>query len=195
MAAGKGATKREQREQAKQTKAQRKGRRRLLWLLAAVIVVGGGGWFYARESSLPGQQFEDQGRRHIPAGTPALSYNSNPPTSGAHSSPARWGAHAEDIPEIKQVHNLEHGGVLIQYNCARLPAGESCDALISGLRRAFNQARKEIDRKIVLAPYGKSPRPVAVTAWRWLQYFDSADEAGILAFAEAHINSAPERLP
>lgn len=180
--------------ESKQRKASAK---KTQWVLPLVIVavLAVGGWWYAQsDQDLPGQQFDTQGRTHIPNGTAPPIYNSSPPTSGAHSSPAPWGVHSKEIPLINQVHNLEHGGVLIQYNCSKRPPATSCFDAVSQLRKILTKARREVDKKIVLAPFGGMERFITVTAWTWLQYFDQVDEKAILHFARSHINNAPERV-
>ena len=65
----------------------------------------------------PGQAVPDLGRDHVPDSTPA-SYNSNPPTSGPHS--VEWirpGIYPDPQPDGKLVHSLEHGYIVISYNC------------------------------------------------------------------------------
>jgi hypothetical protein len=43
-------------------------------------------------------------------------YNSFPPTSGTHYYlPAKWDIYTFAIPQIALVHNLEHGGIVVQY--------------------------------------------------------------------------------
>jgi hypothetical protein len=132
-----------------------------------------------------------------------VKYNNSPPTSGPHAGPASWGNHSNEVPEINQVHNLEHGGILIQYNCVHLRGlvinqvvvhlqGQSCDELRTELREVLLKAREEIDRKIILAPYSKMPSLIAVTAWTRIQYFDKVEAEGILRFVEVFINEAPE---
>ena len=189
------SSKKERRAEQAREKSSRKRNKWMLWLVVLVALAAGGGWIYQRQANLPGQQFANMGQAHIPQGTPAPAYNSSPPTSGPHSSTARWGRHTTEILEINQVHNLEHGGVLIQYNCSRLPEGRSCSDLRGKLQGILAKAQAANGHKFILAPYGKQPRPVAVTAWTWLQYFDEADEAGILAFADAHYNNGPEDVP
>ena len=45
-------------------------------------------------------------------------YSSTPATSGWHYYQwARWGIHDKEVPEEILVHNLEHAGVVIYYNC------------------------------------------------------------------------------
>jgi Protein of unknown function (DUF3105) len=43
-------------------------------------------------------------------------YNSFPPSNGPHYfTPAPWGNYADPVPQVVAVHNLEHGGMLIEY--------------------------------------------------------------------------------
>lgn len=52
---------------------------------------------------------------HVPLGT-ALSYQANPPASGAHYDLwARYRAFADAVPREYWVHNLYHGGVVLLY--------------------------------------------------------------------------------
>jgi hypothetical protein len=50
-----------------------------------------------------------------PEGT-SKKWNTDPPTSGPHYQvPAIWGAYTEPLLPAQVVHNLEHGGIFIQY--------------------------------------------------------------------------------
>src|SRR6476661_9283452 len=54
---------------------------------------------------------------------PAPSWNSFPPTSGRHYYiPLPFGIYTEVMPEIRLVHNLEHGAVILQYGDKVPPA-------------------------------------------------------------------------
>ncbi len=176
-------------------KARGKVTRWLVRLAILAVLAAGVGWYYFTQSNLPGQGIEGMGRAHVSQSSPVSRYNSSPATSGPHANPARWGEQLTEISELNQVHNLEHGGILIQYNCRQLPAGSSCGEIQAVLSAVFRKARREIDRKIILAPYGKMPRLIALTAWRRLQYFDEVNETGILRFVKLFINSGPERGP
>ncbi len=69
------------------------------------------------------QTFEDLGREHLAPGQTYDFYNSDPPTTGPHAPlPAEWGVH--DLPVAREVlpHNMEHGGVVVLYDCS---AGEA----------------------------------------------------------------------
>src|SRR2546422_553193 len=72
-------------------------------------------------------------------------YNSDPPTSGPHMPYiAPWGIHTEPIPRQLQVHNLEDGGIMVQYHC---PQG--CPDLVAKLTAIVSS----YDRQVILAPY------------------------------------------
>jgi hypothetical protein len=79
------------------------------------------------------------------------------------------------VPWSLQVHNLEHGGVVIQYRCS-----EPCPQLTDQLTR-------------VAAPWGRviiAPGPflearIALTAWGRIDLLDEFEEERIAAFLEA----------
>ncbi len=114
---------------------------------------------------------------HIALGEPHPPYNSDPPTSGPHTGGvARWGVHTEPIPKEMQLHNLEDGGVAINYSC------QDCPELVDRLQAVANR----YDR-VVLAPYPGLERKIALTAWGKIDTFDEFDEARIVKFIKAHI--------
>lgn len=114
---------------------------------------------------------------HIPLGDPHPPYNSDPPTSGSHTSGiARWGVHTEPIAKEMQLHNLEDGGVAINYSC------QDCPELVEQLRAIAGR----YDR-VVLAPYPGLESKIALTAWGKIDKFNEFDEARIVKFVKAHI--------
>ncbi|HEX6903524.1 MAG TPA: DUF3105 domain-containing protein [Thermoanaerobaculia bacterium] len=114
-----------------------------------------------------------------------------PPTSGPRQAwLADWGAHREPVPHEQQVHNLEHGGVILQYNC---PGG--CPDVVERLEALARE------RDFVLvAPYPWMKSRIALTAWGRIEILDSLDEARIHAFLDAWAGrsheetAAPETL-
>jgi hypothetical protein len=144
-------------------------------VLAAIVV----GYFaYRAQANLPGAQLPDQGNLHIAsADSPHVPYNSDPPTSGPHLSYiAPWGVHTRPIVRELQVHNLEDGGVLVQYNC-------ECPDLVAKLKAIVQR----YDKYVILAPYpGMKPR-IALSAWTRLDTLEELDEARIKRFIEAYI--------
>jgi hypothetical protein len=87
--------------------------------------VGGIAWAMTRDGGGAATEgpcrldvFEAQKATHVPpAEMPEdFEYNSYPPTSGPHHpSPAVWDVYGEPIAQRHLIHNLEHGGVVIQY--------------------------------------------------------------------------------
>ncbi|HSR51540.1 MAG TPA: DUF3105 domain-containing protein [Acidobacteriota bacterium] len=108
---------------------------------------------------------------------PHIPYNSNPPTSGPRlSGLAEWGPHPIPVPLELQVHNLEHGGILIQYNC---PQG--CAELVARLE-SFIEDRD----RVLLAPYPLMDSRLALTAWGRLLRLESFDAPRMEAFIQAY---------
>ncbi len=75
------------------------------------------------------------------------------------------------------MHNLEDGGVLVQYNC---PQG--CPDLVDKLRSIVSS----YNQQVILAPYPGKDRRIALTAWGWIDKFDEFDEQRIVRFIKAY---------
>lgn len=146
---------------------------------------GGGRPEYAFEV----QTFEDQGREHLAEGQEYSSYNSNPPTSGPHApSPAPWGVSDTTLAKEVPVHNMEHGGVVIWYDCSAGTAPldeDGCGQLRDQLRDVTQ--RKIDEGKLVLTlPYGGLDHRINLTAWTTLDGFDEFDQDHVEAFIDAY---------
>ncbi|MBI3596499.1 MAG: DUF3105 domain-containing protein [Nitrospirae bacterium] len=126
----------------------------------------------------PGQEVPSLGNDHIKTPSdPHISYNSIPPTSGPHlSTIAKWGVSKTPIPDELQVHNLEDGGVMIQYNC------QNCDGLVAQLETFAAKYNK-----VIVAPYPKMKAAIALTAWGRIDTMDQPDEARIDRFIKAYM--------
>jgi len=162
------------------TRSARRGR---LWASGvAVTVVAAAlvGYFaYRAAADLPGAKLPDQGNAHIQMATdPHVPYNSEPPTSGPHLPYiAPWGIHATPIVKELQVHNLEDGGVMVQYHCAT-----PCPDLVAKL----GEIVKRYETQVILAPYPGMRTRIALTAWTRLDAFDDFDEARIVRFIRTY---------
>ncbi|MGH7383615.1 MAG: DUF3105 domain-containing protein [Candidatus Rokuibacteriota bacterium] len=158
-------------------------RRRRLWMSGfaiAVVVAGVVGYFaYRAAADLPGVKLPDLGNAHLQLATDAhVAYNSEPPTSGPHLPYiAPWGIHTAPIVRELQVHNLEDGGVMVQYHCAT-----PCSELVAKLTRIV----RGYERYVILAPYPGMRTRIALTAWTRLDAFDDFDEARIVRFIRAY---------
>ena len=132
-------------------------------------------------TALPGVYYADQGRGHLEAGTQYGLYNSAPPTSGPHDpAPTSWGVHDTPVPKEKLVHNMEHGGVLILYNC---PSG--CADIVTVLAD-YTKAELAKGKNIGMAPYPGMDRRIALVAWTRLDPFDDMDMERVKRFVDAH---------
>jgi hypothetical protein len=75
------------------------------------------------------------------------------------------------------VHNLEDGGVMVQYNC---PA--ACPDLVAKLTAVVSGYQSQV----ILAPYPGMKTRIALTAWTRLDAFDDFDERRIQRFITAY---------
>src|SRR3990170_7051999 len=91
------------------------------WKLAlGIVLILGGVWFVKYITTpAPGQSVPDLGRDHVSVEQFArTTYNSNPPTSGPHFETwVKPGIYTEPQHDGELIHSLEHGYVIISYNC------------------------------------------------------------------------------
>lgn len=160
--------------------------------LPSLPIAGQGGIFGGGVPDGPGMKLETQGSTHIESGQSHPSYNSIPATSGWHYdrplAPVRWGIHTEFVSDEYRVHNLEHGGIGIHYNCP-----DGCDELVRQLADIVELGRDE-GMKILLSPYPGMETTIALTAWTFIDKFDVFDRDRITDFINTHESSptAPE---
>jgi hypothetical protein len=189
--------------QARAARRARRNRRRRLVKLGALAGVGAIAFLFIVAlfaGSLPisigssggsggvGQRMREQPATHIDPGQSHPEYSSVPATSGPHYAvplaPTRWGVHEEVVSDEVLVHNLEHGGVGVHYNCP-----EGCDELVEQLEDIVNRATK-----VVMSPYPDMETRIALTSWTYIDQFDEFDEARIEEFILGNVDSdaAPE---
>jgi len=165
---------------AEQKRAQQRGLAGRVGLYAAVcvVVLASGYWAYGKlTEKVTWVDVAILPSPHVKLGETHLPYNSDPPTSGPHTDAlARWGVHSEPIPKETQLHNLEDGGVVINYGC------QDCPELVGRLKTIADR----YDR-VVLAPYPGLERKIALTAWGKIDKFDEFEEARIVRFIKKHI--------
>lgn len=149
------------------------------------------------DGAIAEREVANEGSEHVPVGTP-VPYSANPPASGAHYSgggiaPTAKGFYEEVVPPEVWVHNLEHGDVVVLYDCI----GE-CDPVFLNSLRSLTDAvppSKFGTKKIVITRYpGLSPRIMAV-AWDVQLDFASFDQAGLVSFYQRHVSQGPEDEP
>ena len=93
----------------------------LLVGVGAVFAFGGGSSSNAssrliQTGSCTEEEFKGLPPAHLQNPDAPVKYNSFPPSSGPHyAQPAPWGVYPDSIKQTILVHNLEHGGIVIQY--------------------------------------------------------------------------------
>jgi hypothetical protein len=125
-------------------------------------------------------------------------WNTEPPTSGPHYEvPVIWGTYTEPVNQAQLVHNLEHGGVAIQYGDDVPPATvEQLESFVA-----------ESPRGIVLAPLPSLGNQISLGAWTtvsasepengtaFLAKCSAFDGDAFQAFLDAYQFRGPERFP
>jgi Protein of unknown function (DUF3105) len=134
-------------------------------LVVLVLVASGGGGgtdpervrTAARDAGCRFESTQAQTASHSitsPDGT--AKWNTTPPTTGPHYEvPAVWGAYDSPLQPARYVHNLEHGGIYIQYG------DDVPDATVQQLRDFYD----EHELGTLLAPLPSLGRQIAVAAW------------------------------
>ena len=152
-------------------------------------------WQEAQPEIRPGADVPILQPDHIPVGSPHAPYNSEPPTSGPHyDSPAQAGFYEEAPPDEQLVHNLEHGHVIIWYNCSDL-SEEGCTELKEQIREVMSRSGNSNitgTLKLVAVPRPSLDTRLALTSWGRLHTMDEFDRQTIQDFIRYFRDRAPE---
>ncbi len=172
---------RNKRAQAREERLNRQRQQHIIYAAIGAVVVVVLGFFLVRAiaTPAPGEAVRSLGNTHITEGQMGqFTYNTTPPTSGPHlGSLARWGIYSEPVPNELQIHNLEDGGVMVQYNCP-----DGCDEMVSQLAEIVNR----YEDHVILAPYPDMDARIALTAWGRIDKFDDFDADRIVRFIKAY---------
>jgi hypothetical protein len=206
---------------ARPTQRSPDDRRRLLILMAVaasgfvglavaglLFAFGGGGGAGDARSALEsaGCTLQDvkaeAAGNHVTTPPKRSAYNTWPPTSGPHNpTPPPFDVYTEPVEQYRLVHNLEHGGVVIQYG-RRIPQSQ-VDEMVAWYREDPNG--------IVIAPFPELGNKIALAAWTvtvdaqgqieqgsgrgHLAKCPRFDKDAFEAFLEAYRFNGPERFP
>ncbi len=174
-------------------RAARRWRQRVLWMGGGVVALAlavVGVLLAGRQASqpLPGEAVPIQGQQHVLPGEVHPPYNSDPPTSGWHYADAlAAGFYEQPVPDELLVHNLEHGHIVIAYDCSKLADCEGGKAQLRGIVSRFNRW------KVTVVPRQNADAALALTAWGRIDKLDGFDEKRIVAFINAWRDRGPER--
>jgi hypothetical protein len=111
---------------------------------------------------------QNDGHEHTAHDCDPVTYATNPPSSGTHYPTwTQYKTYTAPIPWGFLVHSLEHGAIVMVYNCPDGCAGEvaQAQALIDSL--APDPSCGGARRKIVLAPAPDLDVRWAAAAWTW----------------------------
>jgi hypothetical protein len=130
--------------------------------------------------------YPSQGRQHTSNINAKIPYNSFPPTSGEHYFvPAIWDQYDRPLSQVQVVHNLEHGGIVIQYG-SRVPQSQL--ARITTFYRSDPNA-------LLVAPLPALGNKIALTAWTHLGTLTKFNENAFTKFRDAFRYKGPEHFP
>jgi hypothetical protein len=142
-----------------------------------------------RELSAAGciyRTYPSEGRSHVTSLAAKVRYKTFPPTSGTHYYvPAKWGLYTEPLVLVQEVHNLEHGGIIIQYG-DKVP-----QTTVDKLAAFYNSS----PNAMLLAPLPKLGNKIALTSWTRLATCSRFSEKAYAAFRDAFRGKGPEPFP
>jgi hypothetical protein len=138
----------------------------------------------------------DDGRDHLDGfATNTDGYSVTPATSGPHwigpttpagvPAPARWGVYSNELPNEVLVHNLEHGGIGIHYDC-----DSACPEIIAALETIVPSSPSQF----IVSPYSGMPSKITITSWRHHLNLDEVDIEKIQQFIDEYKDRAPESV-
>jgi hypothetical protein len=126
---------------------------------------------------------------HLAYNKPTNDYSTNPPASGNHyPSPEHvLGEHTAAVPRGRYVHSLEHGAIVLAYNC---PQG--CPEQLGVLRQVLAARTGYWDQIIMTPDPLMTTARFAALSWTWAYTFDEPDLAALLCFVDQHENHGRE---
>jgi hypothetical protein len=188
--------------------------RRLLFAgVAAVVVVAAAvaGYFLfglgesaaavLRDAGCEVDRQPAMGRQHVERVREDFEYNTDPPTTGPHHPQwAPYDVYPEPVEQLRLIHNLEHGGIVIQYG-DDVPQG-TLDQMVEWYRDDPNgiviASLPRLGDEIALEAWvtedvaeGASPRPGEGIVAKCTRF----DENAFDTFKEEFGFRGPERFP
>jgi hypothetical protein len=173
-------------------------------LLTAALAVFAAGFGQSARAGCELKSYPGLPPKHLTNIDAQPAYNSFPPTSGPHYYlPAKWDIYGYAIPQLALVHNLEHGGIVVQYG------KDVPKATVAKIRAWYLKD----STGLVVAPLPKLGQTIALGAWNAPPYKQGAaqakqdpgkgylalcsgfDAAAFTAFVKQHRYKAGERFP
>jgi hypothetical protein len=144
-------------------------------------------------TAVVGQGVPIEPANHVPQDA-SLAYNTRPPTSGMHYPTwvQTYGVLDPPPPTGNWVHNLEHGAVVILYNCP-----DDCPEVVQQLEDLYPTLPKGRNSRggqprVLILPYPDMDTTIAAVSWGWLLQQDQLNTDELTDFVEQHIDRGPE---
>ena len=164
---------------------------KIFYGILVVLVVGGFSIAAANKKPQPprpGSAVADHGRVHV--AQTAMQYSGGePPTSGKHSEPIKWGVYSQELPDINVIHNMEHGGIYISYK-PDLPK-EQIEKINALFGAPFSKAGFRPSKALV-APRAANVSPIIMSSWNRELKFSKFDEQTMYDYYFRNIGKSPE---
>ncbi|MBI3242785.1 MAG: DUF3105 domain-containing protein [Chloroflexi bacterium] len=185
---------------------QRSAQIRLIAIVAVAVLIVSAGIWYIVDQTIKGEQdkirpdvnpaeqiIPSESAGHVDVDTP-LIFKHYPPSSGTHygTTMPNLGFYDQPWPEGYWVHNLEHGDVVVLYNC-----GDDCANLKAQLKALVDKApqRRCPTPKLIVLPYSQGmTTPISVIAWGRQLDVAEYDEKAILDFYKRYEDRGPETV-
>jgi Protein of unknown function (DUF3105) len=137
-----------------------------------------------------------EGANHV-AVCSHVTYATKPPSSGDHYPIwAAYRSYSSPIPDGFWVHNLEHGAVVLSYDC---PSG--CPGDVAAAQSWIDSLPDDPQClpdaggprvRVIMTPDPNLDVAFAASAWGWTLRANCFDPAAFAAFAQAHYGQGPE---
>jgi hypothetical protein len=146
--------------------------------------------------TLPADLGEDvpiAGADHIDEGAVATDWNSDPPTSGQHFG--QWapaGFYDDEIADGYLVHNMEHGYVVVYYNCSAVTETD-CETFKSAIETAMAAAGNDPNTntiKIIAVPRPGMDNPITYASWGHLYNADTFAPEELILYVQTYRSNA-----
>jgi hypothetical protein len=137
---------------------------------------------------------EARGGTHVPSGFD-IEFSTNPPATGAHYPQwAGWDRSYENLNRGNWLHNAEHGGVILLWNCP-----DGCQDVVDQLLDIARNANPDpsctapITKRVIVARDLLLPETVQVAAVAWNAYYTaSCFDPYVATFMRERYRRAPE---
>lgn len=142
------------------------------------------------------QIIAEEAANHVPIGSP-VEWSTNPPATGEHYNVwAGWDRSYENLERGYYVHNAEHGGIVLLYNC---PTGcpETVAKLIDTARTMDVDpvCQAPVRNRAIVTSDPLLPATIQVAAVAWdVIYTATCYDPFVQSFARQHYARGPENL-